>query len=204
MTEDTSWLHHNIFHTKKGNEVKVSKRCCIQFSIGDKYQDEVWCDIVSMDACHLLLGRPWYYDRQALHDGYKNTYSFQKDEVRVMLTPMRPKNRLKKLEEPAAFVTRFGLKKACREINQVCLLLLFEENKVSLALPEEVKHLFQEFFDIVPDKVPPGLPPTQDIQHAIDFILGSIIPNKPTYHINFKEHDEDMRLDGESLLTPEE
>ncbi|KAJ0030367.1 hypothetical protein Pint_14242 [Pistacia integerrima] len=191
MTEDESWLRHNIFHTRKRNEVKVSKRCCVQFSIGDKYQDEVWCDVVPMDACQLLLGRPWQYDRQALHDGYKSMYSFKKDGVRVMLTPMRPENRLKKPEEPAAFITRSSLKKACQEINQVCLLLLCKENEVSsLALLEEVKHLLQEFSDVVRDEIPHGLPPTRDIQHAIDFIAGSVIPNKPAYGMNPKEHEE--------------
>lgn len=43
---------------RKGNEVKVNKRCLVQFSIGKNYQDEVLCDVVPMDACHLLLGRP--------------------------------------------------------------------------------------------------------------------------------------------------
>ncbi|KAJ0041227.1 hypothetical protein Pint_27117 [Pistacia integerrima] len=107
---------------------------------------------------------------------------------------MRPENHLKKPEEPAAFIMRSGLKKACREINQVCLLLLCEENEVSsLALPEEVKHLLQEFSDVVSDEIPHGLPPTRDIQHAIDFIPGSVIPNKPAYRVNPKEHEELQR-----------
>jgi len=42
----------------KGSEVKVTKHCLVNFSIGQKYQDQVWCDVVPMDACHLLLGRP--------------------------------------------------------------------------------------------------------------------------------------------------
>ncbi|GMP32832.1 hypothetical protein CsSME_00006409 [Camellia sinensis var. sinensis] len=53
----------------KGNEIKVTKRCLVSFSIRQKYFDESWCDIVPMDACQILLGRPWQYDRQSLHDG---------------------------------------------------------------------------------------------------------------------------------------
>jgi len=42
----------------KGNEVTVSKQTLVLFSMGE-YQDEVLCDVLPMDACHLLLGRPW-------------------------------------------------------------------------------------------------------------------------------------------------
>ena len=28
-----------------------------------------------MDCCHILLGRPWQYDRYAIHDGRLNQYS---------------------------------------------------------------------------------------------------------------------------------
>ena len=42
-------------------EVKVTERVLISFSIG-KYHDEVLCDVVPMQACHILLGRPWQFD----------------------------------------------------------------------------------------------------------------------------------------------
>ncbi|PKI59629.1 hypothetical protein CRG98_019966 [Punica granatum] len=35
---------------KKGGEVNVSKRVLIPFSIGLKYKDAAWCDVVAMDA----------------------------------------------------------------------------------------------------------------------------------------------------------
>jgi hypothetical protein len=72
---------------KKGNEVIVSKRCLVKFSIGTKYKDKTWCDVVAMDACHLLLGRPWQYDRNVHHDGQKNTYSLLVDNVKITLLP---------------------------------------------------------------------------------------------------------------------
>jgi hypothetical protein len=43
---------------KKGNKVIVTKRCLMSFSIGNQYKDKMLCDVVAMDACHLLLGRP--------------------------------------------------------------------------------------------------------------------------------------------------
>ncbi|XP_057986077.1 uncharacterized protein LOC131170622, partial [Hevea brasiliensis] len=71
-------------------EVKVTKRVLISFAIG-KYQDEVMCDVVPMQAGHLLLGRPWQFDRKVIHDGYKNRYSFEMNGRKIILAPMTPK-----------------------------------------------------------------------------------------------------------------
>jgi hypothetical protein len=60
-------------------EVKVNKQVLISFSIG-KYKDEVLCDVVPMHAGHLLLGRPWQFDRKVTHDGFKNRHSFVKKQ----------------------------------------------------------------------------------------------------------------------------
>ncbi|GKF27476.1 hypothetical protein Tco_0083370, partial [Tanacetum coccineum] len=37
---------------KKGDEVTVSKRAHVLFSMGNTYKDNVWCDVVPMDSCH--------------------------------------------------------------------------------------------------------------------------------------------------------
>ncbi|KAK5785409.1 hypothetical protein PVK06_039992 [Gossypium arboreum] len=63
------WLNH-------GRELKVIKRATAAFSVS-KYHDEVVCDVVPMYAGHLLLGRPWQFDRCELHDGYTNRYTFK-------------------------------------------------------------------------------------------------------------------------------
>jgi len=59
----------------KEGEIMVNKQVLITFYIG-KYQDEVLCDVVPMEATHILLGRPWQYDRQVLHDGLTNKNVF--------------------------------------------------------------------------------------------------------------------------------
>ncbi|GJZ73587.1 reverse transcriptase domain-containing protein [Tanacetum coccineum] len=63
---------------KKGNTVKVSKRCLVHFSIGKKYSDEVWCEVVPMDACHILLGRPWQFDRKTKHGIFLTRIVYEK------------------------------------------------------------------------------------------------------------------------------
>ena len=52
------------------------------------YKDEILCDIIPMDVCHILLGRPWNYDKKSIHDGRKNTYSLEKAGKRHTLSPL--------------------------------------------------------------------------------------------------------------------
>ena len=71
-------------------DVKVNKQVLVSFSIG-RYKDEVLCDVVPMQAGHILLGRPWRFDRKVNHDGFKNRYSFVKDNKTITLVPLTPR-----------------------------------------------------------------------------------------------------------------
>ena len=70
-------------------ELKVTKQVVVRFSIGS-YVDEVLCDVVPMHASHLMLGRPWQFDRGAIHDGRTNQYSFEHHGRSITLIPMSP------------------------------------------------------------------------------------------------------------------
>ncbi|GKA13071.1 reverse transcriptase domain-containing protein [Tanacetum coccineum] len=72
---------------KPGDELVYPDRGEALFSIGKSYKDEVWCEVISMDAAHILLGHPWKFDRKKKHDGFQNTYSFKKDGVNITLVP---------------------------------------------------------------------------------------------------------------------
>ena len=61
----------------------------VVFRIG-KYEDEVVCDVVPMEAGH-LLGRPWQFDRRVKHDGFTNKYSFVLNQRPITLVPLSPK-----------------------------------------------------------------------------------------------------------------
>ena len=52
-------------------ELVVDKKVLLTFSIGN-YVDEVLCNMVPVEARHVLLGRPWQYDRDVAHNGVTN------------------------------------------------------------------------------------------------------------------------------------
>ena len=66
------------------------KQVLVSFSIG-RYKDEVLCDVVPMHACHILLGRPWQFDKTVNHDRLKNIHSFVKDNKTITLVPLTPR-----------------------------------------------------------------------------------------------------------------
>ena len=47
--------------------------------------------MVPMQASHLLLGRPWQFDRRVKHDGFTNKYMFEFRQRNVTLVPMTPR-----------------------------------------------------------------------------------------------------------------
>lgn len=56
-------------------ELLVDKQVDIAFSIG-KYSDTICFDMVPMEAAHLLLGRPWQHDGEAIYNGRTNQQIF--------------------------------------------------------------------------------------------------------------------------------
>jgi hypothetical protein len=182
---------------KLGNSFKTLP--CTFFSIGTKYKDNTWCDVVAMDACHLLLGRPWQYDRNAHHNGRKNTYSFFVDNVKLTLLP-NPGDVTKPPKEVGQ--TLLAKREFIREMldaDQVYLLYGKECSPMKIVL-EVVTGLLEEFADVFTKELPLELPPLHDIQHQIDLVPRSSLPNLPHYRMGPKEHEE-LRRQVEELLA---
>ncbi|XP_057997665.1 uncharacterized protein LOC131176619 [Hevea brasiliensis] len=125
-------------------EIKVNKQVMLAFSIG-RYKDEVLCDVVPMHAGHILLGRPWQYDRKVVHDGFRNRYSFDHDGRRVTLAALSPAQ---------SFEDQLRIKQTMNEQQQ-----------------REAE--LREFEDVFPEEIPNGLPPIRGIEHQIVFVPGA-------------------------------
>jgi len=62
---NNQWLNQS-----KG--LRVHSRCLVFFFIGKNYQDELWFDVIPMDAFHVLLGKTWSFERRVMYNGYFN------------------------------------------------------------------------------------------------------------------------------------
>ena len=180
--------HPHPYHIQWFNnngKVKVTKTARIHFSIGS-YHDFADFDVVPMDACSLLLGRPWEFDTDAIHHGRSNKYTLMHKGKKIVLLPMTPteivqfehekKNNAKqkgvfnseiqqpiKLKNPVLLATKSDLD-ALYASNGTCYALvckhaLYSIEDASIALPPAVANLLQEYMDVFPSEIPPGLPP---------------------------------------------
>ncbi|KAF2316939.1 hypothetical protein GH714_007125 [Hevea brasiliensis] len=96
--ETSTSLHYRM---NQGSWRNLSERALqSSFFIG-KYVDKTYCDIVDMDACHILLGRPWQFDVNEKHSGQKNTYQLEKEGKIYTLVPIGEKKptKVSKVEE---------------------------------------------------------------------------------------------------------
>ena len=92
---------------------QINEICSAPSSIGETYKDQIVCDVLNMDVCHILLGRPWQYDIQAIHKGRENTYESQWMNKKIVSMPLRKKNEEgvnQKKAESHFFITVSGMK----------------------------------------------------------------------------------------------
>eukprot|EP00253_Pinus_taeda_P025282 PITA_25282 len=182
-----SWL-------QKGHQLLVSEQCELEFQVG-KYKDKVVCDVMPMDVCHILLGRPWQYDREAMHDGKRNTYKFEKDGVNHTLLPLPEEGRPGQKTNPKTLL--LGGNEYLKQMKEgevsyavICKPKVIVTSTKVYDLPIEIQEMLESYYDIIVDDLPNELPPIQRISHHIDLIPGASLPNKAAYRMTPAENEE--------------
>ena len=180
-----SWL-------QKGHQLLVNEKSELELYRG-RYKDKILCDIMPMDAFHILLDRLWQFDIGVVHDGKNNIYKFYKDGINYTLLPLQEEGTSKNNDCKAFLLS-----------NKECLQQM-EDNKVSFSLvckpkviiistivndfPFEIQYMLNKYSDIVVDDLPNDLKHVS-ISHHIDLMLGSSLPNKATYKMTPHENEE--------------
>lgn len=113
--------HSKPYHLQgfnHGADMKITKCCLVSFNVGG-YCDDVWCDVIPMEVTHLLLGRPWQIDRNAVHRIMTNRYSIMHKGQKFTLGSLAPEEAYDEME----IVQKF-----CERIKQRQLELQREES----------------------------------------------------------------------------
>lgn len=226
LTESHPQPYHVVWIDN--TSIPVSKRCLVPISYG-RYKDSIYCDVVSMNVTHMLLDRPWLFDRDVFHCGKENTFHFiwegnditlypksseelkkmkktspkVASEVSLNVTSVNSKQQPKCMKKELQLLTKKQFLNESRECGVIYILVNKQVKDRDLStnnLPKEVQVLLQEFSDNASDELPNALPPMRDIQHAIALIPGAQLPNLPAYRMNPTEHAELKRQVGD-LLT---
>ena len=132
------WIH-------KGNDVQNDEVCRVSFSIGRTYVDDVLCEVVEMDTCHMILGRPWQFNNGATHKSRDNVYIFKKDGRRIVLKPLTENEpyKIKTTEKKELLViNNNALTENLKQSEEVCDLVVTEkEEPPSTEIPPKVQTL---------------------------------------------------------------
>jgi hypothetical protein len=188
---------YRVSWVQKGHHVNVTKQCLVEFKIGG-HKDEILCDVIPMDVCHLLLGRPWKYDRNVIHDGRKNTYTLEKNVRMHMLLPIKNKEVKPEVRNTVRLMSGKGLINEVKKKEDTQFIVVMKPRIILTStrvddLPEEIQKLLEEFVDIVVDELPCSLPPIKSISHHIDLIPVASLPNKAAYRLMPQENEEVKR-----------
>ncbi|OAY26736.2 hypothetical protein MANES_16G058925v8 [Manihot esculenta] len=138
---------------KKGPTIEVNRIYSVPISIGKSYTEPVNCDVVDMDCCGILLGRPWQFDVDALHKGKENSYTFTWNQKKITILPSGSAKH-SKVEEKNVVAISTGVQKLSSAVEKsggTLTLLVREKSKMEDApsLPPPVKELLKEFPKIV-------------------------------------------------------
>jgi hypothetical protein len=143
-----------------------------------------------MDACHIILGRPWQFDVDAIYKGRDNVYIFMNKGQKVVLGPIKEEFSVVEPKTKGKLVLLVDGEKfmdGAKKIGELFAVVIGGGIRTELPnIPHDLQPLLAEFQEIIPSELPDGIR-VRDIQHQIDLTPGASLPNRPYYRMSPKE-----------------
>jgi len=147
-----------VYWLQKGQQLLMNEQSEVKLQFG-KYKDKIVCDVMTMDVCHIFLGRPWQYDRGAMHDGKRNTYKFGKYGINHTLLPMKEEDASGKKTNPKALL--LGGKEYLQQIEEnevnfvvICKAKVIMTSTKFFYLPIKIQEMLDNYYDIIVNGLP--------------------------------------------------
>ncbi|XP_059441888.1 uncharacterized protein LOC132174213 [Corylus avellana] len=204
---EEDWLR-NIFHTKCTSSGKVcnviidggSCENVVSTTMVEKLNLKTEPHSYPYKLQWIKKGNDIQFDRRTFHDGFRNTYSFEKDGTKITLAPLRMLTEPKPSKrEGSNLLSICEVERALTKCGKGYALVVVEK-KDSIEIPLILQPLLEKFPVVIPKELPSGLLPMKDIHYHIDLVPGYVLPNKAAYRMNPREHEK-LQRQVDELIT---
>ena len=171
-----------------GNCNKAALAAYLRFN---NHEERIDLRVVSLPHHDIILGQPWL-------EKWNPEINWRDHEISFVTSNLDPPVMVTKSQEPTpiTFISASHLIQSTTEDDQVYLCMVTEEGDINYtnANDSRIQPLLQEFPDVFPKELPPGLPPSRDIDHRIILEPGNTPPWWPIYRMSPLELDT-MRIE---------
>ena len=135
----------------------MSGQCVVDFQIGP-YKEKILCDVMAMDVCHILLGRPWKFDKKVTHDGRSNCPSFKQNGITHVIHALQEGSIA---GQSAPKVMMLSGKEHLQQVEEeelnyvvVCKPRVVMMKTSVADIPEDIQEMLSKYSDIMVDDLP--------------------------------------------------
>ncbi|CAL2259851.1 unnamed protein product [Prunus armeniaca] len=182
---------------QKDVDLQITKQCTFKFVITNRYIDEVTCEVVPLDVCQVILGSPYLWDRDAIHYRRLRKYRLVKDGKEFHINACKPQATNNLLTDN--LLTANQAKRLVNSCGRFVLLMIRPQDQSSIAVTlstlslspaqcSDIGKLQEKFKDLFHDVQ--GLPPRRAVEHEIQLVGDSPLPNLGLYRTSVTESDE--------------
>ncbi|CAL8994908.1 unnamed protein product [Prunus brigantina] len=182
---------------QKDVDLQITKQCTFKFAITNRYIDEVTCEVVPLDVCQVILGSPYLWDRDAIHYRRLRKYRLVKDGKEFHINACKPQATNNLLTDNLLIANQ--AKRLVNSCGRFVLLMIRPQDQSSGAVTlstlslsptqcSDIGKLQEKFKDLFHDVQ--GLPPRRAIEHEIQLVGDSPLPNLGMYRTSLMESNE--------------